>query len=252
MQIRKKITNIELDRVKRDVKKEVWDGKGTYENFQRQHVDSLGSEPKKQGSSSRSVLPKNFSKWPGELKMEYLRKNLGNNIQNYVEGILEKFGIKKSDSEDDKNKKRGNSKDLPSKPKKKKKKKVKPPRIETPTVNPVPENETEGPVSVGPPPPREIEMIAPPVIDNDNRSWNSRIGYFASIIDIKASDQEISVYTDPKVEFTFDNMPEGYLSLKPNETWESEWIESGVIRGLDVNVAGKHTLNYARNGDFEI
>ncbi len=101
------------------------------------------------------------------------------------------------------------------------------------------------------PPPRVRDSIVSPPIDNIKRAWNSRVGYFVTLSDIKVHGDDIQVYASPEVDFYFQSQPNEYLKLGAGESWQSDWIDSGVIRGIDINVIGRHKLSHIKNGDFE-
>ncbi len=116
--------------------------------------------------------------------------------------------------------------------------------------NPVsdPDNELS-PDIVSPDPPIIESPEPPPAITRPR--WDSRIGYFIAVSDITWYSEVPRIQESPNVDLHFLNEPDQYLSLSPGESWQSDWYSTGVIRGLDISVVGKHKLNYSKNGDFE-
>ncbi len=105
------------------------------------------------------------------------------------------------------------------------------------------------PVIVPPDPPKIFSPPPPPTITKPQ--WDSRVGYFIAISDIKWYSEVPQIQESPNVDLSFLTEPNQYLSLSPGESWQSDWYTTGVIRGLDISVVGKHKLNYSKNGDFE-
>lgn len=257
MNLKKIISQSHIRNVLNDAKKEVWSGRGSYRNFQETHLKTLDPPPRKQRSGANPILPKGFSEWNPEIKTEYLRKHLGDNIQDYIEDRLEKFGIKKPEDINPKNKNKDRDKDRDkdkkATKKKKKKKTTKDNKSKTrPIVSPIIGKPIDEVPPIETPIPRGKDSIRPPTIDDTKKSFDSRIGYFVTLSDIKVHTDEIKVYASSEVDFDFRTQPDQFLKLEKGQSWQSEWIDSGVIRGLDVGISGKHTLNYIKNSDFEI
>jgi hypothetical protein len=102
-----------------------------------------------------------------------------------------------------------------------------------------------------PPDPRPVESPPPPPPPR-RVNWDSRVGYFVALSDLTWYEEVPRIIESPFVDIDFNDTPEGFLRLREGESWQSEWFDTGVIRGLNIDVMGKHKLNYSKNGDFEI
>lgn len=82
--------------------------------------------------------------------------------------------------------------------------------------------------------------------------YDSKIGYFTSLNNIEYFSEEPIFNDMSKIDIDLREEESNTLTLRPGESWQSEWYETSIIRGMDINVIGTHRLNYLSNGDFEL
>lgn len=134
------------------------------------------------------------------------------------------------------------------KPPKKTKRKHRKPKDKQPKPSPRPDT-PDIPSEVITPP-------APPVLESRpdirGRAYDSKVGYFTSMNNIEYFSEQPIFTKDATIDIDLSSGENDRLMLKPGDTWTSEWYETNIIRGLDINVIGTHRINYLSNGSFEL
>jgi hypothetical protein len=119
----------------------------------------------------------------------------------------------------------------------------------TPPTTPLPEQPPDPPRQ--PPTPDPIDTEPDPPVD-DGREWVSGQGFFVSVSNVRYYTFTPPVVQENPLVWDFDEEPNSILLLNPGQSWETEWNESEIIRGLTVDAYGTHRLNYSYNGNFEL
>lgn len=122
---------------------------------------------------------------------------------------------------------------------------------DTPQPPPVVDHPPPAPPPPQPPPPVTWPST-PDAPGPPQDHWHSDLGYFVSLSDVKYYDEEPPIRDSLIYEFDYEDHPFGFLSLGPDDEWESDEIVGEVIRGIDVGIYGQHRLSYASNGDFTL
>lgn len=201
----------------------------------KQHLDSV-SQLKKKGLNT---LIRGLPNWSGvspELRLDFIKEK----FRDHFSKDDEKEDLKENKKQKDK--KRPPIKPVPIK---------NPPKGTIPRPSPIRQPNEQGPISdIVPPFPPEMSSPTPPPRKTKTQ-WDSRVGYFVTLSDISWYSEVPRIQESPNVNISFMEKTDQYLSLAPGDSWTSDWYTTGVIRGLNVDVLGKHKLNYAKNGDFE-
>lgn len=120
------------------------------------------------------------------------------------------------------------------------------PRI--PHPSPRPDATPEKDRILQPPAPISIETRTPV----SRSEHNSKVGYFASIKRLEYYSEIPKLYSSPYITIGFEDREDEHLTLSAGEEWKSEWYETEILRGVNIDVIGKYRLNYLSNGSFEL
>lgn len=283
----RKVNQDHIDRIERDKQDERWSGVGSYTNFWQRRKEAMSAgqtvrEPARAKAQrlldekTEKILDDVPERW-ADLDPAVVERRIRRQVKDRLE---DRFGNVWGRDDDEKRKRKGQKKHQDPKkkhPRVRKRRRRRRIRIRnnckgcnTPSpVNPAPGTpgyggpETPGtntgnqPSPPGGPgggttapspiPPRSPQPPPPPT----DPPFESRIGYFVSISDMGFYEEEPKIYELPTVEITFEDEDDGYLTLTAGQEWVSEWQEGGVIRGLNVDVNGRHKLSFVDNGGFE-
>ena len=260
-----KITQKDIDNVKADTQREKWGIGETLLASARRHLESISTKSRNVPRYNRNQVNTSWLSVSPEARLEYIRGNLNDATEEALEaldrereslGIPEAVRRDRDDREEREDKKRG-KKNRSKGRKRRRRRRRRTRRERRDRDNNTPQNPNpseiieEEPVLLTPPSPRPIESPTPPPPPR-KLEWNSRIGYFVSLSDITWYEEVPRTIESPFVDIDFNELPESFLRLREGEIWKSDWYDTGVIRGLNIDVLGKHKLNYSKNGDFEI
>lgn len=277
----RKVTDDQVARVDRDRRDERWSGVGSYTNFWQRRKEAISAgqtvrEPARPRAQKRihekdeGVLPQNSETW-ATVDPARVEGRIRRGVQERLE---DRFG--NAWAREKKVKDRGHRDPKGRRPKVRQKRRrrriklsgkcggcnapspvtprpprptygggVTPPGTVPPGTPSVPNN--PGSTAPSPTPPSSPRRPPAPTIP----TFESRIGYFVSIGEMGYYQEEPKIYELPTVDITFEGEEEGYLSLGPGEAWVSKWYEGSVIRGVNLDVNGRHKLSFASNGGFE-
>lgn len=260
MIFKKKLSPGDKQRLENDKQNEKWNGSlGNFKSFMNSHLSSIGigNRPERDDldrGARGETSGINWSRVAPNIRMEYIRRRIRNATKEALEDLDDIRGIKNGVPNAKKRKGDGDNHDHKKKKKRKKKKHRprKPHETPDPSPTPVDVDEEFPPIPpIRPPEPRPQESPPRPPLPRKVK-WDSRVGYFVTLSDLTWYSEAPRIHESPYVDFHFTDRPNQYLSLNEGQTWESEWQQSGVIRGLNIDIVGKHKLNYSTNGDFEV
>jgi hypothetical protein len=220
----------------------------------QKHLDSLGLGLSRRGRDPGNYIPRSlnldWSRVKPDIRLEIVRRKLNSATRNLLEELDDALDIKKGLPNPLRGGKKDDEDEGRDRKKKKKHRKRERDNKDRPNPSPRPDKGTRPPI-IRQPKPRDTESHPkPPKIKK--KKWDSRVGYFVTLSDITWYDEAPKIQESPFVDIHFEEQEKQYLSLEAGERWISDWYETGVIRGLNVDVVGKHKLNYSKNGDFEV
>ncbi len=221
----------------------------------RKHLDSLGRglTPTRSDLSNRvpSLGEINWKKITPQVRLELIRHRLADATKDLLEDLDDARDIKKGLPNPKRGEKRKEEKEEERRPKKKKHRKRDRDNKDKPNPSPTPDNKEKKRRKRRPPKPRDVESPPRPPL-RKKETWDSRVGYFMTLSDITWYEDAPQIHESPFVDIHFTELENQHLRLRPGDIWVSDWYETGVIRGLNIDVVGKHNLNYSKNGDFEV